>query len=71
MIRCATFFTALMNLHDFPSVHVITAAPVLTMPDTRSISVLVVNLLLPTCHALGESHDGKGKCGCLFLSVDD
>ena len=40
----------LMNLHGFPSEHVITAAPDLTMSDTRFLSVPVVNLWLLKIH---------------------
>ena len=47
---CLWFFILLMSLHDFPSEHVITVAPVLTMCDTRFLSVPVVNLCLLKIH---------------------
>ena len=45
----------------FPSEHLITAAPVLTMLDTFALSVIVANLRLPTFHALVEFSEGEGE----------
>ena len=74
ILRCVTCFTIRMNLHDFPSEHVITAASVLTMPDTGRLPRIlwkcclcciwtpVENVRLPPCHRLMKSHN-RGKCG--------
>ena len=73
VIRCVTCFTILLNLHDFPSEHVITAASVLTMPDTGRLPRIhwkcclcctwtpVVNLRLSTCHGPCEVPRGAGE----------
>ena len=59
--RSFTCFTLLMNLHGSPSENVITAATVLTMLDTCSLSVLVVNLWLLKYHSFVESHESSGS----------
>ena len=54
-IRCLWSFTLLMNLHDrLLTEHVITAAPVLTMSETRFFSDSVVNMWLQKCHVSGS-----------------
>ena len=41
IIRYLLWFTPQMNLHDFPTEHIITAAPVLTMSDTCFFVVIL------------------------------
>ena len=53
--RCLWTFTLLMNLHDrLLTEHVITAAPVLTMSETRFLSDSVVNMWLQKGHVSGS-----------------
>ena len=47
-------FTLLVDLHDLLSEHVITAAPVLTMSETRFLSGSVANMWLQNFHVFGS-----------------